>query len=445
MNKQDNCTIKNPTSRNQEHKIWQQSLNQEDLFSLTQLNSMIFLDNSSTTCCDPRVLESMLPYFTQSYGNPHSRVHPFAWGAQAAIEQARQQIAHVINAQESEIIFTSGGTESNNLAIKGACGFWRGRKNHIITCVTEHKCVLESCEDMISEGFTVTYLPVDKDGLINLDILNQTITPQTCLVSIMAAHNEIGTLQNLKEIGKICRQKEVWFHTDAAQAFAKIPLDVKDMNIDLMTVSGHKIYGPKGIGALFIGKNPRVTLKPLFSGGGQEKKLRSGTLPTPLCVGLGKAAEILHQEGPQIYTYIKSLYQTFHDLVMQNLTYVILNGHMTQRSFYNINLSFAGVEGESLLMDLMGQERGIVVSSGSACTSENLDGSYTLEALGVDPSMAHTSLRFTFSRWTTEEEIRYTAQILISSVNKLRSISPLWDMIQQGIDLNTINWGSGHH
>lgn len=399
----------------------------------------IYMDYQSTTPVDPRVLEAMLPYFTEKFGNPHSRSHAYGWEAEEAVEKGRRQIAALIGASEKEIIFTSGATESNNLAIKGVARFHRDRKNHIVTVVTEHKCVLDSCRHLEQEGFSVTYLPVMKNGLVDLARLEEAITDKTALVSVMAVNNEIGVIQPLAEIGAICRKKGVFFHTDAAQAFGKIPLDVEAMNIDLMSVSGHKIYGPKGIGALYVRRRPRVRLEAIIHGGGQERGFRSGTLPTPLVAGLGKAAEIAAAEMAAENERLKGYYNKFLDAVMGGIPDVYLNGDREKRIPGNINLSFAYIEGESMIMAI----KDLAVSSGSACTSASLEPSYVLRALGVEEELAHTSIRFGIGRFTTAEEIDHAIKTVTDSIKKLREMSPLWEMVQEGVDLKSIQW-SGH-
>jgi len=397
---------------------------------------ILFFDNQSTTPCDPRVVEAMLPYFSQAFGNPHSRSHAYGWEAESAVEKARAQIAQSIGSQPEDIVFTSGATESNNLAIKGCARFYRAQKNHLITCQTEHKCVLESFQSLEREGFTVTYLPIKSDGLLDLDLLAESIQPQTGLVSIMAVNNEIGVIQDLQAIGKICREKGVFFHTDAAQALGKIPLDVEAMSIDLMSLSGHKIYGPKGVGVLYVRRNPRVRLTPLFSGGGQERGMRSGTLPTPLCVGMGLAAEIAVAERSAEQSKLRAWQIHLKNHLMTHIPDLTLNGSFDKRIAGNLNFSFSCVEGESLLMAL----RNMAVSSGSACTSASLEPSYVLRALGVEAGLAHSSLRFSFGRFNTFEEIETLGHTLVQAVERLRAMSPLWDMKQQGIDLNQIAW-----
>src|SRR5262245_10307142 len=398
----------------------------------------IYLDYQATTPTDPRVVEAMLPYFTTHFGNPHSRNHSYGWEAEKAVERARAQVASIIGADEKEIIFTSGATESNNLALKGVAHFYKGKKNHVITVVTEHKCVLDSCRHLELEGFEVTYLPVKQNGLIDLEQLKAAIRPDTCIVSVMAVNNEIGVIQPLAEIGKICRERKVYFHTDAAQAVGKIPLDVEAMNIDLMSISGHKIYGPKGIGALYVRRKPRVRLVPLIVGGGQERGFRSGTLPTPLCVGLGEAAEIAMKEMDGEGKRLKKLQARLLKGLQDKLPEIYVNGDLEQRIPGNLNISFAYVEGESLMMGI----KGLSVSSGSACTSASLEPSYVLRALGVDEELAHTSLRIGLGRFTTEQEVDTAVEELVQHVNKLREMSPLWEMAQEGIDLKSIEWAA---
>ena len=396
----------------------------------------IYLDYQSTTPVDPRVVQEMLPYFTEKFGNPHSRSHSYGWESEAAVEHAREQIAKLINADPKEIIFTSGATESNNMAIKGAANFYADKKRHIITVVTEHKCVLDACRHLEEEGFKITYLPVDTKGFIDLEQLKSSITADTLMVSVMAINNEVGIIQPLEEIGKICREKSVFFHSDCAQAFGKIPLDVRALNLDLMSISGHKIYAPKGVGALYVSRKPRVRLEALINGGGQERGFRSGTLPTPLIVGLGKAAEIAMDEMNKDYDHVKYLSDKFYNTIKAKIPNVFLNGDEIQRYPGNLNLSFAYVEGESLIIAI----KELAVSSGSACTSSSLEPSYVLRSMGVDEDLAHTSIRFGIGRFTTEEEIDYAINILVNNIERLREMSPLWEMAQEGIDLKTINW-----
>ena len=382
----------------------------------------IYLDYQATTPVDPRVVQEILPYFTEKFGNPHSRSHSYGWESEAAVENAREQIAKLINADPKEIIFTSGATESNNMAIKGAAHFYADKKRHIITFVTEHKCVLDACRHLEEEGFKVTYLPVNTEGLIDLEQLKDAITDDTLMV--------------LEEIGKICREKSVFFHSDCAQAFGKIPLDVRALNMDLMSISGHKIYAPKGVGALYVSRKPRVRLEALINGGGQERGFRSGTLPTPLIVGLGKAAEIAMLEMDKDYQHIKYLSDKFYNSIKAKIPNVFLNGDEERRYPGNLNLSFAYVEGESLIIAI----KELAVSSGSACTSSSLEPSYVLRSMGVDEDLAHTSIRFGIGRFTTEEEIDYAIKTLVNNIERLREMSPLWEMAQEGIDLKTINW-----
>ena len=398
----------------------------------------IYLDYQATTPLDPRVLEAMMPYFTYKFGNPGSRSHSYGWEAEEGVEKARGQVAKLIGADEKEVIFTSGATESNNLAIKGVAEFYKDRRNHIITTVTEHKCVLDTCRHLEQEGFTVTYLPVQQNGLIDLDRLREVVTDKTVVVSIMAVNNEIGVIQPLAEIGKICREKGAFFHTDAAQAAGKIPLDVEAMNIDLMSISGHKIYGPKGIGALYVRRRPRVRLVPMIYGGGQERGFRSGTLPTPLCVGLGEAAEIAMKEMDAEAARLTRLRDRMLKGLQAKLPEIYLNGDLERRIPGNLNISFAHVEGESLMMGI----KNLSVSSGSACTSASLEPSYVLRALGVEEELAHTSLRIGLGRFTTEHEVDTAVEELVRHVNKLREMSPLWEMAQEGIDIKSIEWAA---
>jgi cysteine desulfurase len=398
----------------------------------------IYLDNQATTQIDPRVVETMIPYLTSNFGNPHSRSHSYGWDAEEACEVARKQVADLIGAETKEIIFTSGATEANNLALKGIARFYGEKKKHIITLVTEHKCVLDSLRHLEQEGFLVTYLPVMANGIVDLKILEDAITDQTMLVSIMALNNEIGVIQPLKEIGKICRKHNVFFHSDIAQAFGKIPIDVNDLNIDLASISGHKIYGPKGIGALYLRKKPRVRLSPLFNGGGQERGLRSGTLAPFLAVGLGKAASIAAQEMDKDYQHVKKLFDKFLNKITSEAKDIYLNGDKDQRYPGNLNLSFAYIEGESMILAI----KDLAVSSGSACTSTSLEPSYVLRAIGLDEALAHTSIRFGMGRFTTEAEIDYTIELLLSKINKLRELSPLWEMVQEGIDITEIQWAA---
>jgi len=396
----------------------------------------VYLDNQATTPTDPRVVDAMLPYFTEKFGNPHSRSHAYGWEAEEAVETARKQVADIIGANPKEIIFTSGATESNNLAIKGVAGFYKDRKNHIVTVRTEHKCVLDTCRHLEQDGFDVTYLPVSKTGLIDLDELRCAIGERTLLVSIMGASNEIGIIQPMAEIGRICREHGVFFHTDCAQAVGKIPLDVNDMNIDLMSISGHKIYGPMGIGALYVRRRPRVRLHAQINGGGQERGMRSGTLSTPLCVGMGEACRIAQEEMASESERVRMLRDKLYRGLTSRFADLHVNGDLDRGLPGNLNLSFAYVEGESLMMAI----KDVAVSSGSACTSSSLEPSYVLRALGVDEEMAHTSIRFGIGRFTTEAEIDFAIETIGEHVDKLRAMSPLWEMVQEGIDLKSIEW-----
>lgn len=396
----------------------------------------LYLDAQATTSMDPRVLDAMMPYFTCYYGNPHSRTHAYGWESEEAMEKARSQVANLIGADPKEIIFTSGATESNNISVKGVGRFYGAKKKHIITTQTEHKCVLDSCRALEGEGFRVTYLPVQTNGLISMEELDKAITPETSLVSIMTVNNEIGVKQPIAEIGKLCKSKKVFFHTDAAQAVGKVPLDVNKMNIDLMSISGHKIYGPKGVGALYVRRRPRVRVEAIQSGGGQERGIRSGTVPTPLAVGLGAACEIASREMEYDHKWMEFLSKRLMDKIFAALPQVIRNGDPVHSYPGCINLSFAYVEGESLLMAL----KDVALSSGSACTSASLEPSYVLRAIGADEDLAHSSIRFGIGRFTTIEEVDYTAEKCIKHVTRLREMSPLWEMVQEGIDIKTIQW-----
>jgi len=396
----------------------------------------VYLDYQATTPTDPRVVEAMLPYFTQKFGNPHSRNHAFGWEAEEAVEEARQQVADIINANPKEIIFTSGATESNNLALKGVGAFYKAKRNHIITVVTEHKCVLDTCRHMEQEGFEVTYLGVKENGLIDLDELKATMTDNTLMVSIMGANNEIGVVQPLKEIGALCRANKTFFHTDCAQAVGKIDLDVDEMNIDLMSISGHKLYAPMGIGALYVRRRPRVRVMAQINGGGQERGMRSGTLAPALCVGLGEACKIAKEEMAAENERLRKLQMKMWQRFQDELDEVYLNGDLEQRLAGNLNVSYAFVEGEGLMMGL----KDLAVSSGSACTSASLEPSYVLRALGVEEELAHTSLRLGIGRFTTEEEVDLATDRIIAEVKRLREMSPLYEMAQQGIDIKSIQW-----
>jgi cysteine desulfurase len=376
----------------------------------------VYFDYQATTPTDPRVLEAMLPYFSETFGNPHSVSHAYGWRAEEAVDRARSRIAALIGADPREVVFTSGATESSNLALKGVARFYGNGKNHIITCATEHKCVLETCADLEREGYDVTRLPVDSDGILDPAAVERAITERTLVVSIMAANNEIGVLQPIAEIGRICRQSDVFFHTDAAQAVGKVPVDVASMNIDLLSLSGHKIYAPMGIGVLYVRRRPRVRVSPLFSGGGQERGMRSGTLPTPLCVGLGKACEISLNELDSESARLTALRDRFRDGILSRLSGVRINGHAERRLPGNLNISFADVEGEGLMAGLPD----LALSSGSACTSASLEPSYVLSAIGVAEELAHNSIRFGFGRFTTTQEVDYAVARLAESVGAHR-------------------------
>jgi len=397
----------------------------------------IYLDNHATTPVDPRVVETMLPYFTEKFGNAASRNHAFGWAGEEAVEIARGQVAKLINASPKEIIFTSGATESDNLAIKGAAEMYREKGNHIITQVTEHKAVLDTCKRLEKYGYEVTYLPVQKDGRISLDDLRNAITPKTILLSIMYANNEIGVVQPVEEIGKIAKEKGVLFHVDGVQAVGKIPVDVIRDGIDLLSISAHKFYGPKGVGALYVRrKNPRVQLSAIIDGGGHERGMRSGTLNVTGIVGLGKACELCQQEMVQEGAKLSRLRDRLKDGIMSKLDECYINGSMEHRLPNNINISFAFVEGESLLMGI----NDVAVSSGSACTSATLEPSYVLKALGVGEDLAHTSIRFGIGRFNTEEEVDYVVGRVVETVNRLRELSPLYEMAKEGVDLSKMKW-----
>ena len=396
-----------------------------------------YLDMQATTPLDPRVLDRMMPFLTTEYGNPHSRTHPFGWKTADAVENARAQVASLIGADPKEIVFTSGATESNNCAIKGVAKFYKVKgKKHIITTQTEHKCVLDTCRHLQDEGFRVSYLPVKQNGLLDLKLLEQTIDDETSIVSVMGANNEIGVIQPLQDIGQLCRERKVFLHTDAAQMVGKVPVDVNKLNIDLMSISGHKIYGPKGIGVLYVRRKPRVRLVPIINGGGQERGLRSGTLPPALVVGLGAACEIAQKEMNSEIKYISKLAEKLKREIKAHIPHVVLNGDEESRLPGNLNFSFAYVEGESLIMAL----KNLALSSGSACTSASLEPSYVLRAIGVDEALAHTSLRIGIGRFTTEREVDYALDLMKKHVTRLREMSPLWEMVQEGIDLKTIEW-----
>ena len=397
----------------------------------------IYMDNHATTPLDPRVLEAMMPYLTGKFGNAASRNHSFGWEAEEAVETARTQIAKLIGATAKEIIFTSGSTESDNLAIKGIAEMYRERGNHIITQVTEHKAILDTCKRLEKYGYRVTYLPVKADGLIDIDDLKRAIDDKTILVSIMAANNEIGVLQPIREIGKICHEKGVIFHCDAVQIIGKAPFNVIDDNVDVASISGHKIYGPKGVGALYVRRrNPRVQIAAQIDGGGHERGMRSGTLNVPGIVGLGKACEIAQREMDSEAAYLRGLRDHLRARFESALDYVHVNGSWEHRLPGNLNMSFVYVEGESLLMGI----NDVAVSSGSACTSATLEPSYVLKALGLGDDVAHSSIRFGLGRFNTQAEVDYVADKVIDIVKHLRELSPLYEMVKEGIDLTKIEW-----
>jgi len=399
----------------------------------------IYMDYHATTPVDPRVLEAMLPYFTQNFGNAASRNHAFGWTAEEGVENARAQIARLIGASPKEIIFTSGATESNNLAIKGVAEMYREKGNHIITQVTEHKAVLDTCKRLEKSGCEVTYLPVEKDGRISLDDLRRAITPKTILISIMYANNEIGVVQPIAEIGKIAKEKGIFFHVDGVQAVGKIPVDVQKDNIDLLSISAHKLYGPKGVGALYVRRrNPRVQLAAIIDGGGHERGMRSGTLNVTGIVGFGKACELCQNEMAEESARLSRLRDRLKDNFFGKLDEIFINGSLTERLPHNLNISFAYVEGESLLMGI----NDVAVSSGSACTSATLEPSYVLKALGVGEDLAHTSIRFGLGRFTTQEEVDYVADRVIETVVRLRELSPLYEMAKEGVDISKMQWSA---
>ncbi|MCC6364019.1 MAG: IscS subfamily cysteine desulfurase [Bryobacterales bacterium] len=399
----------------------------------------IYMDYHATTPLDPRVLEAMMPYLTTKFGNAASRNHSFGWEAEEAVETARKQIADLIGANAKEIIFTSGATESNNLALKGVAEMYAERGNHIITAATEHKAILDTCKRLEKHGCRVTYLPVTASGLIDLDMLRESITDKTILVSIMYANNEIGVIQPVAEIGKICKQKGVLFHCDGVQAVGKVPVNVIQDNIDLLSLSGHKIYGPKGVGALYVRRrNPRVQVTAQMDGGGHERGMRSGTLNVPGITGLGEACALCRKEMAEESARLAALRDRLKNRLTASLDEVYINGTMESRLPNNLNISFAFVEGESLLMGI----NDVAVSSGSACTSATLEPSYVLKALGAGDDIAHSSIRFGLGRFTTEEEVDYVAEKVIDVVRKLRELSPLYEMFKEGVDLSKVQWAA---
>lgn len=396
----------------------------------------IYMDNHATTPLDPRVLEAMMPYFTTHFGNSSSRSHPYGWHAEEASEQAREQVAALIGGSGKEIVWTSGGTESDNLAIKGIAEFYKERGQHIITSKAEHKAVLETCKRLERQGWEVTYLDVDESGRVDPEAVRAAITDKTVLVTLIAANNEIGTVNPIKEVGAITREKGIFFHVDAVQAAGKVPFDVNEFNVDLASISAHKMYGPKGIGALWVRRRPRVRLTASIDGGGHERGMRSGTLNIPAVVGFGVAAKIAKDEFTEESDRLLRLRNRLHGAINKGLDYVFLNGHPEHRLPGNLNLSFSYVEGEGLLMAL----KDVALSSGSACTSASLEPSHVLRACGVEEELAHTSIRFGLGRFTTEEEIDHVAKLVVEKVSKLREMSPLYEMAKEGIDLKSIAW-----
>lgn len=397
----------------------------------------IYLDYSATTPVDPRVAEKMIPYLVEKFGNPASRSHAFGWEAEAAVEAAREEVAKLVNADPKEIIWTSGATESNNLAIKGAANFYSSKGKHIVTVKTEHKAVLDTCRELERQGFEVTYLEVLENGLLDLEVFKAALRPDTILVSVMFVNNEIGVIQPIAEIGEICRDKGIVFHVDSAQATGKVEIDLSSLKVDLMSFSAHKTYGPKGIGALYIRRKPRIRLEAQMHGGGHERGFRSGTLATHQIVGMGEAFRIARLEMVDENKRIKALRDRLFK-GLSDIEQVFINGDMEHRVPHNLNISFAYIEGESMLMAI----KDLAVSSGSACTSASLEPSYVLRALGREDELAHSSIRFTLGRFTTEEEIDYAIKLLHEKIGKLRELSPLWEMVQEGVDLSTVQWAA---
>ncbi len=397
----------------------------------------IYLDYSATTPVDPRVAEKMIPYLVEKFGNPASRSHAFGWEAEAAVEEARAEVARLVNADSKEIVWTSGATESNNLAIKGAAHFYSGKGKHLITVKTEHKAVLDTCRELERQGFEVTYLDVKENGLLDLDAFKAALRPDTILVSVMLVNNEIGVIQPIADIGEICRERGIIFHVDAAQATGKVVIDLQQLKVDLMSFSAHKSCGPKGIGALYVRRKPRVRLEAQIHGGGHERGFRSGTLATHQIVGMGEAYRIAREEMSVENERIRML----RDRLLKGLSdidQVFINGDLEHRVPHNLNISFAYIEGESMLMAI----KDLAVSSGSACTSASLEPSYVLRALGREDELAHSSIRFTLGRFTTEEEIEYAIKLLHEKIGRLRDLSPLWEMVRDGVDLTTVQWAA---
>lgn len=397
----------------------------------------IYLDYSSTTPVDPRVAAKMIPYLTEHFGNPASRSHQFGWQTEQAVEEAREHVAALVNCEAKELVWTSGATEATNLALKGAAHFYKSKGKHLVTVKTEHKATLDTMRELERQGFSVSYLDVEQNGLLDLNKFKEALRPDTILVSVMYVNNEIGVIQDIAALGTICRERGIIFHVDAAQASGKLPIDLQELKVDLMSFSAHKTYGPKGIGALYVRKKPRVRLEAQMHGGGHERGLRSGTLPTHQIVGMGEAFRIAKAEMAIDNERVRML----RDKLRQGLSAieeVYVNGDMEQRVPHNLNISFNYVEGESLIMAI----KDIAVSSGSACTSASLEPSYVLRALGRSDELAHSSIRFTVGRFTTEEEIDYAVQLIRRKIEKLRELSPLWEMYKEGIDLNTVQWAA---
>ena len=399
----------------------------------------IFLDAQSTTPVDPRVVDAMLPYFTEKFGHPASRNHPFGWEAEAAVDEARAQLARLIGARDAkELVFTSGGTESINLAIKGVAEMYREKGNHIVTTVIEQRAGLDVCKRLERQGFEVAYVPVQPDGLVDVETVRKAVTDKTILISVMFANNEIGTIQDVAAIGKLAKEKGIIFHTDATQALGKIRVDVEAMGIDLLSCTSHLIYGPKGVGALYVRrKAPRVRIAPLIDGGGHERGMRSGTLPVPLIVGFGRAAEICGEVMAEERTRLAGLRDHLQDVILSNVDEAFLNGHPERRLPHNLNISFAYVEGESVLLGL---NKETALSSGSACTSSTLEPSYVIAALGASAELAHSSIRFSLHRFNTAEEIDYVGQRTLEVVKRLREMSPLYELAKEGVDIKSIQW-----
>jgi len=399
----------------------------------------IFMDSQSTTPVDPRVLEVMIPYFTEKFGHPASRNHPFGWEAEGGVDRAREQIAKLIGARDpKEVVFTSGGTEAINLALKGVAEMYREKGNHIVTTTIEQRATLDVCKRLERQGFEVTYVPVGRDGLVDVEAVRAALTDKTILLSIMFANNEIGTIQPVAELGKLAKEKGIIFHTDATQAVGKIPVDVEAMGVDLLSATAHMLYGPKGVGALYVRrKNPRVRLAPMVDGGGHERGMRSGTVPVPLVVGFGKAAEICREVMGEESKRLAALRDRLQEQIVSKVDEAYVNGHPTRRLPHNLNISFAYVEGESVLMGL---NREAALASGSACTSATLEPSYVISALGVDSELAHSSIRFGLHRFSTEEEVDFVAQKTIEVIHRLREMSPLYELAKEGVDLKSIHW-----